>query len=135
MTAADVVGCWAVVRPSTASPSDSAFWSAPVRLDTVLGASLLSPDSRHPVHALAQLPDSLASDTALMKTTWHLVAPDTLVIVRSSGFFGSALRLRLAGDQLSGVERTFTDLPDEIPSVEHAGVKGQRVPCPATGRA
>ena len=79
--------------------SPSGFWAAPVRLDTIL--ALLDGDGGYRtepgifvVVPTGRLVAAEAMDTALMRSTWRLLSPDTVLVLRSTGFVGQRTRQR-----------------------------------------
>jgi hypothetical protein len=71
-----------------------------VRLDTVQSRRSQAWSSErqrwYAVRPTARIADSAAVDTVFFTSLWSIKPPDTLVVVRSNGFFGVTVRLRRA---------------------------------------
>jgi len=136
-TPRDVEGCWLLTGEEGKPPYKQAFFSAPIRLAMENAARLPAWARRdrtvYPVQPLAHIPDSMAIDTALVTSYWSFAAPDSVSIVRSTGFTGLDMSFRVRGDSLVGMGRGFTDVikmsmdtaPDPVTLI-----RGRRVPCP-----
>ena len=136
LRAADLVGCYEL-RDSGGQPlpSSSGFWSAPVRLDTVQSQrsqARSSEDVRwYVVQPTARIADSAAADTAFFGSLWRVVPPDTLMVVRSTAFFGVTVRLQRSGQRSmrgSLVESGDVSNPKHPPVAQP--VTAQAVNCP-----
>ena len=139
LTVGDVLGCYEVVDSADRPlPSQSGFWSAPVRLDTLQNErsrawSLSSSD--HPWYVMkptARIADSASLDTVILQSFWTIRQPDTLVLLRSSGLFGEAISLQRAAPP--NFEGTHVMRRDEIDPKNRAvprPVSARRVDCPA----
>jgi hypothetical protein len=136
-TPRDLEGCWLLTGENGKPPYESAFFSAPIRLAIGNSARLRAWAGRdqeiYPVQPLAHIPDSVALDTALMTSYWSFAAPDSVSIIRTTGFTGLNMSFRVRGDSLVGMGRGFTDViemsmdttPDPVTLI-----RGRRVPCP-----
>ena len=134
LSAAAVAGCYQFTH-SDGRPirSPSGFWSAPVRLDTALALGDGDDSSiREPgVFAVAPTgPIVEPIDTALMRSTWQILPPDTLLVSRSTGFAGQDMRLNRSAEGFAGVEIWGSDVVDTTPPTEDS-VVARRVSCPA----
>ena len=135
LTPPAVAGCYSFTD-SAGGPLDStsAFWSAPIQLDTSLafvdgdGADTLRPGV-FAVRPTAIIPRAQALDTAMLRSSWRLLRPDTLVVVRTTGFSGQTLWLRPAGSNFAGTMVTGGDVIDPNRPAPRMRVLGRRVPC------
>ncbi|MBW3572473.1 MAG: hypothetical protein KY467_15335 [Gemmatimonadetes bacterium] len=101
-----------------------AFWSAPVRLDTArsvrLGAMPLPrPDGTFVLVTLAPASASLTGDTLRTSSHWSVEPPETLRLVRSTGFVGETVTLRRVGSHWAGERERWDDvvIPNEVRNV------------------
>ncbi|HEU0013835.1 MAG TPA: DUF922 domain-containing protein [Longimicrobium sp.] len=122
LSAEVVSGCYRLAAPPGAGgTAEGEFWSAAVHLDTVvarrLGPTPLPfPDpARRAVVTLAPASPALTEDTLRVSTAWQIVPPDTLRIVRSTGFHGEVVTLRWQDGSFAGHRETFSDVAGRAP--------------------
>lgn len=63
---------------------------------------------------------------------WERIGQDSIQVAWTNGFVGAWLRLRVAGDSLSGIARAFTDGGGR--PVPEARVSGRRIDCAEASR-
>jgi hypothetical protein len=137
LVAGAVAGCYQFsYSDGRPIPSSSGFWAAPVRLDTAL--ALLDGDGGYRTEpgifvVVPTGPLLAVMDTTLTRSTWRVLPPDTLLVIRSTGFEGQALRLRARGAALAGVERRSGDVIDTAHPPQEKPVVARRVSCPKSG--
>lgn len=135
-TEKDLEGCWLITRDDGSPPVRSSYFTAPVRMRAQSSERLRERGvyDGYVVEPLAHIPDSLAMDTSLMTTFWRFSGPDSVSIIRTSGFFGAHLSFRIRVDSLVGILQDFTDVVEmsvdtTTDSVPH--LRAQRVRCPS----
>jgi hypothetical protein len=135
LAAAVVAGCYQFTyADGRAIPSPSGFWAAPVRLDTAL--ALLDGDGGYRTEPgiFAVVPTGAivpaeAMDTAFIRSTWRVLPPDTLLVLRSTGLVGQTLRVRARGLDFAGRERWEYDVVDRAHPPREEPVVARRVSC------
>ena len=133
-TAQDLNGCWLLTDADGNPPTRSPFFSAPIRLTTESSPRLRERglEDTYAVQTLAHIPDRQARDTILLTTYWEFSAPDSVDIIRSTGYSGVHLSFRVRGDSLIGMGQGFWDVIEM--SADTAAdpverIRGRRVRC------
>lgn len=140
LAAAKVAGCYEFADSAGRPIHQAAFWSAPVRLDTT--AALLDSDGgyrKEPgVYAViptATIPPEHAIDTALLRSTWQVLPPDTVLVMRSDGYIGHAIRVHADGGVPRGTQEWFNDVIDTTRLPVRHPVSARRVTCRQSAEA
>ena len=135
LEAAAVAACYRLADAADRPLGPSAFWSAPLRLSPK--RALLDGDGGYrsepgvyTVEPTAVIPPEQAIDTGLFRATWRILPPDTVLVLRGTGFAGVALELRPSGADLVGTHSPYSDVIDPDGRPPAGPVHGQRVPCP-----
>jgi len=136
LLAAHVAGCYQFAQlDGRPLRSASGFWMAPVRLDTTLVP--VDSDNGYTVRAgyysvttLARIPATAAIDTAIFRTGWEILLLDTVLVTRSTGLAGQAIRLQPRARDFAGVAFWFNDVVDSTRQPQLDSVLAKRVSCP-----
>jgi hypothetical protein len=131
-TADDVGGCWLIRTSDGSQVTRGLFFTAPVRLAYTRSSRIRAFGRGFDMVPTAVIPDSAAMDTSLLASFWEFSPPDSLALVRTTGFGGPVLSFRVRGDSLVGILQYTQDVirmsvDTATDSVTH--LAGRRVRC------